>query len=255
MKNPLCFCASICALCFSVFCSAQTVNFADSIIDFSSEYNTTTWSASQALGEPDVYPNYGDLEGAWAQYEPKYKTREFLEFYFEDAIPIDSIHIYETYTCGAVDTVYVRNPNSGEWEIVYQGNAQFFDYARIFRIGFPMTDYPVSAIRIAINPYYENYNEIDAIAAVNSTSVGVSEQLILDNIAIYPNPSDQRYNINLEGLEDVRVQVFDITGTTVLTESPIFTDKYQFKLEGAAGIYVLKLTSGNQSRHFRLVKR
>lgn len=33
------------------------------VLDFSSQYNDTTWAADQVIGAPKVYPNYGDLHG------------------------------------------------------------------------------------------------------------------------------------------------------------------------------------------------
>lgn len=36
-----------------------------------------SWSADQILGPPKVYPEYGDLHGAWASEECN--LREFIE--------------------------------------------------------------------------------------------------------------------------------------------------------------------------------
>lgn len=62
------------------------------IISFSTQYNADgsvqctdltiyyyclhRWSANQVIGEPKVYPRYGDIQGSWA---PRNCTQEYLE--------------------------------------------------------------------------------------------------------------------------------------------------------------------------------
>ena len=79
--------------------------------------------------------------------------------------------MYETYNPGAADTVYVRNPNTGEWENVWSGTASFAGAeARIFMVYFPLTDYNVSDIRISINsPAVTGWNEYDAVSVSQET--------------------------------------------------------------------------------------
>lgn len=253
MKTLLYPFALICALFICASSSAQIVNFADSIIGFSTEYGGG-WSAQHALGEPDVYPEYGDIEGAWAQYEPYYDKREYLEFYFEDAIPIDSIYIYETYNCGAVDTVYVRNPKTNQWEKVYQGTVELIEYARIFRIGFPTTDFPVSDVRIAIDSYYEDYNEIDAIAVVANSSVGLTENAHFENISVFPNPSTGMVNLDLQHLEKaVDIRIYALDGKMVYQKANLNPSLQQLKLDIAPGIYSIELKSETKSTTFKIV--
>ena len=38
---------------------------------------TCRWSAAKALGSPTVYPNYGDIQGAWAS--GNITNHEFIE--------------------------------------------------------------------------------------------------------------------------------------------------------------------------------
>ena len=144
---------------------AVTIRWVDSVITFSSEYSTSSWSANQVIGIPNVYPGYGDNSYAWASSTSD-GQREFLELHFEEAAPASKVAIYETLYPGAVDTVYVRNPNTNAWEIVWQGTAEVADYtARIFEVYFPLTSYSVSDVRLAINsPAVPGYNEIDAVA-------------------------------------------------------------------------------------------
>jgi hypothetical protein len=144
------------------------IRWADSVIAFSTEYNPSpgNWSAYQTLDTPNTYPDYGDIETAWTSFGRDVQ-REYLELgYFASPEPVRSIAIFETYNPGFVDTVYVKNPMTDLWEVVYQDSAyDAGDTSRIFIINFPETSFNVSAIRIAIEELKVNgWNEIDAVA-------------------------------------------------------------------------------------------
>ena len=147
-----------------------SARYANSVIAFSSEYGTSPggWSAAAALGAPDVYPAYGDIPDNWASADAD-NQREYLVLGFSDAAPVNFIDIYETYKPGSVDTVYVKNPITGLFEIVYTATATVQpDAARKLHITFPLTAFPVSEIRIAMNsPVVPGWNEIDAVAIGN----------------------------------------------------------------------------------------
>jgi PKD repeat protein len=147
-----------------------TTLWANTVLNFSSRYTASPpapswwWSEQQVLGEPDVYPNYGDSTKAWAPLTANRK-REFIEVAFAESRHIDRVSVYETLKPGSIDTVYVKN-ESGEWVEVWSGTAYPMpDGAREFIIDFPLTDFNVSAVRIAMNtqavPYW---NEIDAVS-------------------------------------------------------------------------------------------
>lgn len=143
--------------------------WADTVIAFSSRYTSPEipewwWSEEQALGEPDVYPNYGDSVKAWAPLTAN-RQREFIELGYDSAMKVSRVTIYETMKPGTVDTLYVRNPE-GDWIIVWTGTASPQpDSARAFQIDFPLTEFAVSEIRIAMNsPAIPYWNEIDAVS-------------------------------------------------------------------------------------------
>lgn len=151
----------------SVILTAVTPNlvtrYATSVIRKSGEYSSTLWGAKQALGAPNVYPLYGDIQYAWSPTNPD-NAREFLELAFTNPNPINFINIFETYNPGAIDTVFVRDA-SNNWVRVYAENAMpSGSDSRILNITFPMTAFPVSAIRIAMNSAaVPGFNEIDAV--------------------------------------------------------------------------------------------
>ncbi len=156
----------------SVLLTGQTGNvnirYASSVLSYSSEYSAGGWGSVQLLGAPDVYPDYGDMPGAWTASNED-DPREFVELGFDNPIPISFIDIYETYKPGAIDTVYVKNPDNGLFEIVYTNTAApAGDTARVLHITFPITSFDVSEIRISMdNSAVLDWNEIDAVKIGN----------------------------------------------------------------------------------------
>ncbi len=150
-------------------CAIQVMGqtrYADSVLAFSSEYSATDWSEDQILGAPDTYPQYGDIGTAWSPLTQD-DQREFIELRFPNPAKVQSVAVWETYNPGAIDTIYVKNPNTGQWQIVWQGTAAPLDtpYARIFTVNFPQTSFNVTDIRLAINsPAVPGWNEYDAVA-------------------------------------------------------------------------------------------
>lgn len=141
--------------------------FANKIIDVSREYNSYpgSWCASQILGSPNVYPNFGDIAEAWTP-ENYGDQRDTLILSFKNNGPIDSIFVYETDTPGFIDSVWVKNPGTELWDLVYTAvPATAGSVARILAIGFPMTAYNVSEIKITTaTDLATDWVEIDAVA-------------------------------------------------------------------------------------------
>ena len=143
------------------------IRWASSVISFSSEWEEFDYGAIQVLGEPDVYPNYGDIELAWSPVG--HDDQEFLELGYSHPIPINFIDIYETFGPDFVDTVFVKNPNTDQYEIVYTAIPEYKgDSAQILHITFPMTSFPVSEVMISMDmSVVIGWNEVDAVSIGN----------------------------------------------------------------------------------------
>jgi surface protein len=151
--------------------------YAASVLDFSSEFGSVDWAASQALGAPDLYPTYADDPRAWAPLTPD-GQREFLELGLPSPLSINYVAVYETFRPGSVDRLLVRNSSTAQWEEVWTGvAAEEADVARIFTIVFPQTGYPVDAVRLELDsPAVSSWNEIDAVGVgtIAEAPIGIS---------------------------------------------------------------------------------
>lgn len=151
---------------FEEFKGIKIRQYPTNVIRFSSQFSTTSWAATRALGKENVYPNYGDFANAWASLSAD-EEREFLELGFDTIQTVRSIEIYETFNPGAIDSIFLRDANSKKWNLVYAKPVvkNLPEKSRIFSIYLMETKYFSDAIRIAINsPAIPGWNEIDAIA-------------------------------------------------------------------------------------------
>ena len=153
--------------------ASASQRFATQVNDFSSQVSSQTFSANQTLGAPDVYPNYEASSLAWVSATPD-GQREFIELKFSGSAPINYVDIYETFNPGAVDTVYVKNPGTNIFEVVYTETAAAASkVARVNRINFALTSFNVSEIRIALaSDSIPGFHSIDAVAIGERTSPG-----------------------------------------------------------------------------------
>ena len=147
--------------------------FASKVVGFSNQNNNVGFTAKQVLGTPNVFPNYGVSTNAWISNTPD-GQREYLILGFANAQAINFVDIYETANTGAVDTIYVKNPTTLTWDMVYNRTAMATastPLAKKNRIDFPLTSYAVTEIRISINSQIvAGYNAIDAVAMGKSIS-------------------------------------------------------------------------------------
>lgn len=157
----------------AVFSSASHAvgsdQYASSVINFSSQWSTTTWSAAQALGAPNV-PAYGDNSNAWLA-SVKDGTSEFIALGYPTAVYSYGATIRETSGSGMVTKVEVRD-TGGVWHTVWQGKdpnveGKIADYF----VTWPVTTYKANAVRVNTNTNATTtWEEIDSVQLSGVTS-------------------------------------------------------------------------------------
>ena len=85
--------------------------YASSVVDFSSQYSSTSWSAADTLGPSDTFV-YGDQRTAWAPKNTN-GTSEFVTVGFESPVLSTGVIIRETYGNGFVRQVELRDAETG----------------------------------------------------------------------------------------------------------------------------------------------
>lgn len=225
------------------FVNAQTTVYADTVLAVSNEYDisnascTNGWAACRILGAPDVYPSCGDSPNAWTY--PCSQQREWIEIGFSTQLYVDTVRIFETYTSGAIDTVYLRDAQTGFWNTVYASPSTVgLTSCNVKEIFMATTSYKVDAIRLALDIYTGHcFPEIDAIALIGSTTgVGINEQEV-SKTAVFPNPTNGQITVKTEGKGTTTFTVFDVLGNVVFSQK-LSQETENISLNIPSGVYV-----------------
>lgn len=233
---------SLAAFFYVVLLNAQTIHYANSVIDFSSEYSADDYSAQQILGEPDVYPDYGDNVNAWA-HSTMDGQREYIVVGFEP-MPITNVQIFETFAIGSVDTIYIRKESNGEWIKIFETTAVYnagTNSANIIDVEYN-TEFNVDAVRFAVNsPETQGWQEYDAVALVNNESSNIANTDHI-NLSIYPNPTKDYIKLcNPNDLQIYSTELVSLNGKSIFKTN----EKKEYfdirKLQ--SGIYLLNITT------------
>ena len=147
-------------------------------------------------------------------------------------------------TNAAQPEIKIPNTLTNQWEEIT------FDFSS--RIGV----FPITKDQIVIFPDFDlggrtqdNIIYFDNVYGSTSTKVLSNES---DNeLSVYPNPAQNLLNISLKNFNgNVAVKIFDLMGSLVLSSS-----KSEINVESfPKGIYLVKVTYGNQTKIIKIIK-
>ncbi len=146
----------------------RLINWASSVVEYSTQYSDTSWSAVQVLGKPDVFPAHGDHNKAWASKGADDRD-EFIEVAFDRKEPVSAVEVYETFNPGAIDKIELVTTKGRRIEIaVADKPAPGIAAHRVFETR--CTREPIASVRIHLDSMaVAGWNEIDAIGVVPCT--------------------------------------------------------------------------------------
>ncbi len=148
----------------------QTILWADTLVDFSSEYSTPYYSAWQATGPPDTPPDLQEpAPQAWSPLEMD-NGEAFIRLGFTQGLSaVQQIAIVESHHPGAIFRVFLES-GVRSWMVhevlrpTITGQAH-----RVYRIFLDPTPYKVTGIRIVLNTARAaGFNHLDAVAISDS---------------------------------------------------------------------------------------
>ncbi len=152
-------------VCFNS--SAQVVQWASKVIQFSSELTPGQYSAQQALGKPNVLPAGGKSPNAWVPDKPNRK--EFLKLGYNNPMNIRQIAIAESYNPSALIRILAYDESDTE-HLVYSLNPSAIPLkGRMLNVFIEPTAYKVIAIKLEFDgAAVPDYFGIDAVAITDS---------------------------------------------------------------------------------------
>jgi outer membrane protein OmpA-like peptidoglycan-associated protein len=147
--------------------SAQVVQWASKVLEFSSELTHAQYSAQQALGKPNVMPAGGDNPNAWMPDKPSRK--EFLKLGFDKPMSIKQIAIAESFNPSALYRILVYDEAGREYELSTFNPMAIPMKGRMMNFFLEPTSYKVAAVRLEFDgAAVPDYFAIDAVAISDS---------------------------------------------------------------------------------------
>jgi hypothetical protein len=126
--------------------------------------------------------------------------------------------------------------------------------------------YPLNALSSQSNVIFRIVFHSDE--AVNQLGVNIDDFVItgvlstdnfeLNNVSVYPNPSEGVFNISLGDIEPTSIEVYDLTGKIILSRKDLSIRNFEtsINLSGASqGIYFVKINANNQNVVKRIIKK
>lgn len=175
------------ALLISTLIQAQDVQWASTVIEYSSELTPVPYSANQILHKPNVLPVGGESPSAWTPSKPD--KEEFIKVGFEKPMKIQQIAVAESYNPSTVLKIFTYDKDNNEYLINEFSPKQISVKGRLLNIFFEMTPYEVSAIKVVLDgKAVPGYSSIDAIGISASNipievTIRIAENLREDLVA------------------------------------------------------------------------
>lgn len=128
------------------------------------------WSPSTLLGPPRVFPQDGDIAGAWAP-APHQSPSEWVEAHFTNSIPVRAVRVFETHRAGS--TYAVVDITNGE-TLLFAGPLTDEDGARVLEV---VVDPPRVITGLRIYVVNRGWTEIDTIGLVTTMPIAPAMQV------------------------------------------------------------------------------
>lgn len=157
---------------------AQDVQWANKVLEYSSELEEKQYSIQQLLGKPNVYPWGEGSPNAWTPAKPS--SREFVKVGFANPKPIRQIAIAESYNPSTLSRIYFYDEKGTEYLIIQREPVIVNQPGRFLRLFTELTTYNVAAVKLEFQgDAVPGYYSIDAIGITDSeTPIDLQLELV-----------------------------------------------------------------------------
>lgn len=150
---------------------AQEVQWASSVLGYSSQFGSKEFSANQVLGKPNSI-TYGRSMTAWAQAAEE-SGKEFVKVGFSSPIYVQQIVIMENLNPGSITEIILYDEAGKDYTVYKNGKpiSTGVPEARLFSHLIAKTLYKVTALKLVLQTdAVRGMNQIDAIGISSSTN-------------------------------------------------------------------------------------
>ncbi len=180
--------------------SAQEVQWAASVINYSSQLEYDSYSASQALGAPNSMPNKGYSATAWTASGDE--RREFLHVGFERPMRIRQVIVAENHYPGAIVRIILYDTGGNKHTIYKQPADTIQAPSRFLHVPVDETPYRVAAVRVDIDcRLVPGINQVDAIGIAAHTAEVQAEVKVATGMSFAGKPEKLGPEVNTKYTE------------------------------------------------------
>ncbi|MFK8101330.1 MAG: OmpA family protein [Saprospiraceae bacterium] len=147
-------------------CVAQNLQWANKVVDFSSQYGKAQYSAEQVLGVPNAFYSENLHYMAWVPKKENSKKGEFIQVGFAEPMQVYQVAVAESLNPGAISKIFFIDEKGKEYKIYENKRPRGKLGKKLFRKTLKYkTDYLVAEVRVELNTQaIKGSNQIDAIA-------------------------------------------------------------------------------------------
>ena len=147
--------------------SGQVVQWANKVIEFSSELTPVQYSAQQILGKPNVMPAVGQNPNAWTPDRPKRK--EWIKIGYEKPMQIQQVAIAESNNPGSLYRILAYDENGTEHVLQTLNPQAIPTKGRMLNVFIEKTSFKVASLKLEFDGTpLPDYFSIDAVAITDS---------------------------------------------------------------------------------------
>lgn len=182
---------------------------------------------------------------------------------FMDTVDFDAgTGTFNLTSTGGIDVFIHKMDAAGGFEWVVQMGSTDFDESLSVAVD--------AAGNVYTTGYFQGTVDFDpGTGSANMTSVGtrdifihkmsampvaIAENIELERVKVYPNPSRGEVTVDLSGINNALIRVMTTTGR-VIYENKAKNDTNRFEINGTPGMYYVQIITPSSKKIFKLVKR
>lgn len=149
----------------SLYLSKSEIHWANKVISYSSQLGSKQYSALQAIGEPNVLPNFGLSPCSWTPRNIRRKEEEFIHLGFSKPIRVKTIIANLNNSPNCISKIYFFDTAKNKY-LVFQKNINKYpkDKGILFKLIIDKTSYEVSSILIYFRTeMLTDFLQVDAV--------------------------------------------------------------------------------------------
>jgi hypothetical protein len=176
-------------------------------------------------------------------------TLEFCEFTSADIIAINASSVVSTN--GSIEII----PTSGQGPYLYSiDGGQNYETTNVF------TELPVGPYNVIVQDE-SNICNYEEVVPIEVEEVGISDELLINRIKLYPNPTTNNFTLEVESIyalnEAIDILVYDNVGRIIKSGALTKTGSGKIKISLAryvSGTYFVKCFNSSFEKNFKVIK-